>query len=464
MSKTLSRPAQYGLFGAVFLASIAPLRNYDLFWHLATGRWILEHRALPLRDPFAVASDRILWINGEWLFEIVAHLIELAGGLTALSVARALLAAGVVAASWLIARKETDDVTSLLLVTAAWAGAARTFDFRPSSAAMLFVVLSIAARKPLTHGILSALWINVHPSALLAPGIALLTTRRPLPVIASLAGLLINPWGWRAIAAPLELLAFVGSGTFINTEWLPSSPRLFPIPYICVVAGAAAFAVSKDVRTHWWRIALFAGFSFLAIRHVRHQPLFFGAFPLLIAPALPRVRSGIALGAATAVIVVVGLTTNHQPGISPERFPVKAIERLEATGLRGNIYNPDQFGGYLIWTFYPRRRVLTDGRNEMYRSFIPEVASAIRDERRWRAFLERYEINLAVDEYRPPLEVVEAGTNRTRRVPASLAYWPRKDWALIAHDQAAMVFARRSAYPSELIEQWEIRAVPDAPN
>ena len=55
------------------LAAVAPVRNYDSFWHLATGRWIVEHRALPLQDPFAVASDRTEWINGEWLFETVAY-------------------------------------------------------------------------------------------------------------------------------------------------------------------------------------------------------------------------------------------------------------------------------------------------------------------------------------------------------------------------------------------------------
>ncbi|HEX7808455.1 MAG TPA: hypothetical protein VF608_07020, partial [Thermoanaerobaculia bacterium] len=53
------------LLGSIVLlaaAAIGPIRNYDLFWHLATGRWIAEHHALPSIDPFAVASDRIAWI------------------------------------------------------------------------------------------------------------------------------------------------------------------------------------------------------------------------------------------------------------------------------------------------------------------------------------------------------------------------------------------------------------------
>ncbi|MND08995.1 hypothetical protein D3C83_319980 [compost metagenome] len=48
-------------------------------------------------------------------------------------------------------------------------------------------------------------------------------------------------------------------------------------------------------------------------------------------------------------------------------------------------------------------------------------------------------------------------------MPASLAYWPRADWAVIAFDQAGMVFARRAAFTPGSIEKWEIRGVvPDA--
>jgi hypothetical protein len=48
-------------------------------------------------------------------------------------------------------------------------------------------------------------------------------------------------------------------------------------------------------------------------------------------------------------------------------------------------------------------------------------------------------------------------------MPASLAYWPRDEWALIAFDDAAMVFARRAAFAAGAMEKWEMRGVvPDA--
>ncbi|HKO54361.1 MAG TPA: hypothetical protein VJ276_00705, partial [Thermoanaerobaculia bacterium] len=77
------------------LAAVGPIRNYDFFWHLATGRWIAEHRALPETDPFAVASEQRPWINGEWAFEVLLYGVYEVVGLTGLSIVRALLAAGI---------------------------------------------------------------------------------------------------------------------------------------------------------------------------------------------------------------------------------------------------------------------------------------------------------------------------------------------------------------------------------
>jgi len=453
------------VFVAIALAAIAPVRNYDFFWHLATGRWIVEHQALPDVDPFAIASDKHEWINGEWLFQVLAYFTGVRGG----SFARALLAALIVLVT--LSRSEAARTTqtprssrpfgdfapqgdAVILTATAFAGAMQTFDWRPSSMAMLFVVLAISARTWIAHAILAAFWINIHPSALLAPGIAALSTRRVAPVIASALALLVNPHGWRAIYAPVELMAFVRSGAFVNAEWLPSRVTQFPILYLCVIGGAIA-VVAK--RPEWWRVVLFAGFAYLAIRHVRHQALFFAAFPLL----MPRfeIRKSIAWTGAALAVLFVGITTDHRIGVAPERFPVQAVAKLQAMGLKGNIYNPDQFGGLLIWSFYPERRTLTDGRNELYRTFIPEYGRARGDQRAWRALLHKYEIDLAVDEYRPPLEVLDASTGRTRFMPASLAYWPRNEWALLAYDEAGMVFARRAAFAK--LEEME-GVVPDA--
>ena len=467
-----------GLFALLLLAAVVPVRSYDLFWHLATGRWIVEHRTLPAGDPFAVASDRHDWINGEWLFQVAAHGLQSAVGTAGLSWARAALAALIFTIAFLRSRRDAGDHVALLLAAVAFAGAAATLDLRPSGLAALFVLLALVTRSVPAYAVLTILWMNVHPSALLAPWIALvrdggevpprewlrLPIRRPA-FLASAGALLVNPHGLAGVTAPLELMSWVRSGAFVNAEWLPSSPRLYPLLYLCVALAAIVFATAADRRAQAWRIVLAVTFGWLAIRHVRNQPLFFAAFPLLLAPAVraARVPRSLAWAASAAAIVFVAAGADHRTGVPPERFPLRAVARLRATGLRGNVYNPDQFGGFLIWSFYPERRVLTDGRNELYRQFIPEYARARVDERAWRALLARYRIDVAVDEYRPPLPVIDAVSGRRTRMPASLAYWPRDEWALIAFDDAAMVFARREAWPEGVLRKWEIRGVvPDA--
>jgi hypothetical protein len=454
------RLAVAALLVILTLAAVGPIRNYDFFWHLATGRWISEHHALPKTDPFAVASDKVEWVNGEWLFELLVYAAHSVVGLAGLSWIRALMIAAIFVLAFHYAAKDNDPHAALMLTALSFAGAMQVIDLRPSGIAALLVVLAIAAARAnnvVLYAILTVLWINIHPSALIAPAIALAIARRPLMPMVSAAALLVNPFGIKGVIAPLRLMSFVSSGAFINAEWLPSNPYIFPLLYITIIFTILIFIYTKEREL--WRIALAVLFAYLAVRHVRHQALWFAAFPMLIArvPPMHRAVSYLLAGAAIALVAVRG---DHTLGVSPSRFPVQAVARLKETGLKGNIYNPDQFGGFLIWSFYGERRTLNDGRNELYHSYIPEYARARRNNVLWNRLLIKYNIVLAVDEYRRPMEVLNKETQETFEVPASLVYWPRREWALIAYDRAGMVFARRVAFPPEVIAKWELRVPP----
>ena len=438
------------LFVVLAFAALVPLRNYDLFWHLATGRWIVEHHALPANDPFTVASDRGAWINDEWLFDAVAWPLQKAIGFGGLTILRALFFAA------LFAFATKDWIVGAI----AFAGANSLLDFRPASIAAGFVAvaIAIARRSWIAFAVLTAIWINVHPSALLAPLIMLVMTRSIPRTLASFAALFVNPWGWRGIAAPISVNALATSGAFVNAEWQRSSPLVFPILYITIIAGVVLL----------WRrseIVLFAILALLAVLHVRHQPLYFAALPLLL-PPIEWKRAWPARIVAIAAVLFAIIISPHGLGLLKHRWPIGAVARLKATGLRGNIYNPDQFGGFLIWSFYPERRALTDGRNELYRTYNAEYAKARVDGRAWHALLRKYAIDLAVDEYRhEQVTVIDAVTKQQREMPASLVYWPRSQWALIGYDDVGMLFARRAAFPADSIQRWEIRdVVPDAVN
>jgi hypothetical protein len=469
-----NRVAAIALFIVFALAAVAPIRSYDYFWHLTTGRWIVDHHAIPLSDPLAVASVKTPWINGEWLYQIALYATHASDALT--SILNALLVAAIFTCGFRLAARDNDWSVAIFAAAVALAGASDLLGVRPSTAAALLIVVALGiltsklAPVPMTiaYAALTIVWINVHPSALLAPVLAaammLVDVRRWMPALASVVALLVNPYGWHAVRAPLELTSLAGSGEFVNAEWLPSDPKLFPLLYLTAAAVLVALLVARDKRANLWRFVVFVILIVLAARHVRYQGLYFAALPLLV-PPLRIKRDWIAVAAMVPIAWAFAHGT-HRVGVDAERFPLRAAAALKTARLDGNIYNVDQFGGLLEWTFYPAQRVLTDGRNELFRQFIAEDANARTDSRAWRALLEKYRVALAVDEYQASkMEVVDVASGERRALPASLVRYRRRDWALIAFDDAAMVFARRAAFPPERIAALEYRyLVPDDPN
>ena len=45
----------------------------DSYWHIAAGRWIVEHHAIPVRDVFTHSMTGVTWTAHEWLSEVVLY-------------------------------------------------------------------------------------------------------------------------------------------------------------------------------------------------------------------------------------------------------------------------------------------------------------------------------------------------------------------------------------------------------
>ena len=470
------RLAALALFVLVSIAALGPIRSYDYFWQLAAGHWIVDHHALPATDPLTLGSEQKPWIDGEWLWQAAAYVAHNGGGDEAMSIYHALFVGLIFAAAFLFT--ETDTGIALALCALAFAGASDRLGVRPATDAALFTVIAIGLLSnrwrfvPIAYAALTIVWINVHPSALLAPALAaiamLIDVRRWITAAASALALLVNPYGWKAIAAPLELSALIRKGEFVNAEWLPSPPATFPLLYVTVAALVLLFIATKEKRANLWRMAMFVLLAALAVRYVRNQGLYFAALPLLVPPVRKLSRT-LAAGFAIAALVPLGWAMqryDHSTGADPAYFPLRAVAKLKSYALPGNIYNADQFGGLLEWTFYPQRRALTDGRNELFEKFIADDAKAHSDSRAWHAMIARYDVALSVDEYvRKKIEVIDVQSNERRMLPASLVRYRRRDWALIAFDDVAMVFARRDKFAPEVLERIEYRwLVPDDPH
>ncbi|HEX3584310.1 MAG TPA: hypothetical protein VH087_21270, partial [Thermoanaerobaculia bacterium] len=321
------------LFLLLVPAAIAPIFSNDFFWHLATGRWIVEHHSLPLTDPFTVGSDPVEWVNGEWLWEAIVYSLH---SITATVFVNAVIVALTFAIAFLASSRNAPWPLCLFL-TAIAAGAAlwyRALAVRPSTTgatlAVVAIVLLDEGRHDWLYLLLAVVWINVHPSALLAPLLALLARRVHWLPLASAAALLINPFGWKAMVAPVYLMSFIRDARhsgFFNLEWLPADAVRYPLVYLTVFGGVAAFFVSKS---NVWRLAAFALFAALAMRGTRNVGLYFATMPLLVAPMVPVTWSRKWLAPAAAVpIALVLFALPHHPGLDRSNYPLGAVAQLK---------------------------------------------------------------------------------------------------------------------------------------
>src|SRR5205823_1456728 len=137
------RVATIAIFILIALAAVAPIHSYDFFWHLATGRWIVEHRALPVYDPFALASAHIQWINGEWLYQVALYGAESRLGLRGISGANAIFVAALFTIAFWFASRERDAGMVFLAIAVSFVAVIPFFGIRPAAAGALLIIVAI---------------------------------------------------------------------------------------------------------------------------------------------------------------------------------------------------------------------------------------------------------------------------------------------------------------------------------
>src|SRR5258705_4868922 len=67
----------------IALTAVLSLRrfdNTDTWWHLAAGRWIVQHRRIPSLDPLSFTAGDHPWVNVQWLFDVIIYGLHQLGG------------------------------------------------------------------------------------------------------------------------------------------------------------------------------------------------------------------------------------------------------------------------------------------------------------------------------------------------------------------------------------------------
>jgi hypothetical protein len=446
--------------GIIFMA-VRPMIDTDTWWHLRTGQWILEHRALPDVDKFSLTRSGEPWYYPGWLSEILMVWVYSLGGLAALN----LLFTAVILLAFVLVYLSMDGnpfAVAVVLVIAAgaseifWSARPQLFTFL-FSAGFYLVLKNFLRGKKNTLWILPlimVLWVNIHPGfavgfilvliAFLAQAIDSLARRVSRSesgrrflwlggtLLACLAAAALNPRGPAVLAYPFETVSIRFLQNFIQ-EWKAPDfhyweAQLFLILFI-LTWTVISFSPKKLELDDCFFLVFIGYMGFLAWRNTNllsivapaiilryGQPLLEKHFPDWNPDhAVSRAQSAVHIGAVTvlaAVMLIFGVSVlspkSLQAAVS-RQVPVAAVDYLAARPVKGGLFNSYNFGSYLLWKL-PESPVFVDGRTDLYTDeILDQYLTVIRAQEGWRNILERWQIRVVfVEPSTPILQLLKA--------------------------------------------------------
>jgi hypothetical protein len=252
-----------GVAAAGFTLAVGlPTGDPDTYWHLASGRWMLEHREILRTDIFSSTVPGQAYSVGEWLGEVVLALVFGVGQWAGLAIFRALLVA---IAAFFLARLSRRGgaplVAALLVVTWAlvvsktrWTDrpAIFTFVLFPVALDLLYAARAGSRRALVAIPPLILLWANLHGGYAIGIALVLAFTveavirRRPdarlfaLVLVASIGLSFVDPETFGAGSAAAHALA---PPRFISEEAPPNILEPAGLVFAAFVLAALGFAL-----------------------------------------------------------------------------------------------------------------------------------------------------------------------------------------------------------------------------
>ena len=402
--------------GALGIAGLfaysAPLWDMDLWWHLASGRNILEQGGLPDADPFNFTSPtgptglgyRSIILTGYWLSEVFFYLVSNVSGYSGLIALRAVLLLGILSLLAVSSLRvyRAGATTTLLALTFCLIISTDFTGMRPQLFSFLMAPLLVLLLEEMSTRLeqgknidrfffivplLTMLWANLHRGFMVAaPLIGIFLISRVPALIKRGPG-----FDMRRESAYLAILALGLLGTLLN----PSS--YLPYLELFVFEGSelqgrvseylsplALYERGRHLYGFWAYLVLSGAVALLNIRRapLRHSLLVLplavaglGAFryiPFFVFISAPITALGLSslmaqrpayqrhLRAAalafvliSSLFVISGNLDNMGRALrSPVvegKYPDKALVYMREDNVPGPIFNHYNWGGYISW-------------------------------------------------------------------------------------------------------------------
>jgi hypothetical protein len=396
-------------FGATLATTRNILTDQDPYWHIAAGRWIIAHGAVPHHDVFSFSMSGAPWVPHEWLSEVILAAGYDQFGWAGLVVGTAIVFATTLAFLVALLLRYLPPSAALAATLGAWGLCVAHLHARPHVFGLLLLVVWLGVLVGARHeerapapvfALLMVLWANLHGGFVVGLALAALLAGEALFEAAERPSVLRAARGWGLLGG-LTLLAAVATPSGLSglllifdfmrmpfalstiNEWRSPDFQYFqPLEawLLLLILGA----LSAGVRLPVTRIVMLLLLLHEALVHRRFAEVLGLATPLLLAPALGiRLRAtGMApldrgLAAATKVnrplglalagiAIAVATTVVLRSDISndTDRFaPSAAVQFAKDHHLTGPVFNDYEFGGYLIFSGIAP---FIDGRADMY--------------------------------------------------------------------------------------------------
>jgi hypothetical protein len=466
------------VFGTLFVLNSFTIHEGDYFWHVNTGQWIWEHWAIPVSDPFSFTvtdhnpfrpeSGRPHFILQQyWLSQLVLYFLWECGGDASIVVLRALIHAGLITSVFFVTLRRSDFCRALIFATLTFCYFQVISNERPQLFTVLFVYLLILFLERVTARgrsiprvlfvglpVMMLLWANMHGGYLL--GLCIIgaysvgyyleqrkafdwnSGKRILLMLGSGLAAMINPAGLPELLTELFAMPTVYQSqireSVSSIKAILATGVMRNLTYVIMVLLIITSMVTAFKRMRLTHLLLIGGLLILSFMAVRHQVFLFLLAPL-VAIYLPFPKKKWAIPITSILLLFLVSNTNIQEPLvfaakSPI-FPVDAADFIRNTRPATNIFNYQDWGGYLV-NKDPDFKVFVDGR-ALAEELVTEHNEIVYLEN--LSGLDTYQINTAIF----PIHNLVTGNV----VPLAVMLMYDPDWEAVFLGTNSLVFLRK---------------------
>lgn len=402
------------------MASMAPVLDADVWWHLKVGDWILQRQQFPTTGIFSGTAATRPWMAYSWIFEVVLsksyawygllgiglHGIALTFAVAAVFFAALYYISGRFWTSWLLCgagscaflynllpRPVYYSMIYFIVLVALLLKSERSGNVRYLYAVPLVFLLWANSHIQFIYGLIAfALFIG---SQLLMPiasrieffrdenGRARFDSKVLIGVfVGSVLACCVGPYSYRLFQVVFEY-ANAKFPYAVLQELQPIDFR-HPSDYLLVALGIAGFAfVLRQKEGRLFKLLLLVFATVFAARALRDAWLLGVVGAMILADSTIPDNSNkktsearfewfhyVAAGLVSVVLLLViarntGFDTRGLDRAVSSQYPVDASNFMRRNDLPGPLYNDFAWGGFLIW-YMPNYPVAIDGRTDLY--------------------------------------------------------------------------------------------------